>query len=216
MGLPAIVILDETMGGSPCLSFHICQIVERHFLTIAKQDTIAEHELIKQLRKKDTDALSYLYDRYSAALFGVVSRIVGDRYIAEEVLQDAFVRMWDRIDHYDESKGRLFTWMLNLARNLAIDKTRSREMSAARKTGGIDNYVHKIDAGAPVEQATDAIGLGDLLGKLPEEQRLVIEYLYLKGYTQSELAEEFDMPLGTVKTRVRLAMSQLRILLKVN
>lgn len=145
-----------------------------------------------------------------------MSRIVSDHKVAEEVLQDAFVRIWDRIDHYDESKGRLFTWMLNLARNLAIDRTRSREMSVARKTGGIDSYVHKIEARANVEQATDAIGLGDSLGKLPEELRLVIEYLYLKGYTQSELAKEFDIPLGTVKTRVRMAMNQLRTLLNVN
>lgn len=149
-------------------------------------------------------------------MFGLVSRIVSDHKVAEEVLQDAFVRIWDRIDHYDESKGRLFTWMLNLARNLAIDRTRSREMSVARKTGGIDSYVHKIEARANVEQATDAIGLGDSLGKLPEELRLVIEYLYLKGYTQSELAKEFDIPLGTVKTRVRMAMNQLRTLLNVN
>lgn len=89
-------------------------------------------------------------------------------------------------------------------------------MSVARKTGGIDSYVHKIEARANVEQATDAIGLGDSLGKLPEELRLVIEYLYLKGYTQSELAKEFDIPLGTVKTRVRMAMNQLRTLLNVN
>lgn len=149
-------------------------------------------------------------------MFGLVSRIVSDHKVAEEVLQDAFVRIWDRIDHYDESKGRLFTWMLNLARNLAIDRTRSREMSVARKTGGIDSYVHKIEARANVEQATDAIGLGDSLGKLPEELRLVIEYLYLKGYTQSELAKEFDIPLGTVKTRVRMAMNRLRTLLNVN
>lgn len=135
--------------------------------------------------------------------------------MAEEVLQDAFLRIWNRIDTYDASKGRLFTWMLNLARNLAIDKTRSKEISKDRKTDDIDDLVNKIDRKEQSEQSVETIGLKEVLGRLPDEQRFVVEYLYLKGYTQSELAEEFNIPLGTVKTRLRLAMIELRVILRV-
>lgn len=159
--------------------------------------------------------MDYLYNHYSSALYGVISRIINNEDIAEEVLQDAFLRIWDRIDSYDASKGRLFTWMLNIARNLAIDKTRSREISKDKKTDDIDNLVNRIDRREQAEQKVETIGLKEVLTRLPEEQKFVVEYLYLKGYTQSELAEEFGIPLGTVKTRLRLAMIELRSLLKV-
>ena len=156
-----------------------------------------------------------MYDRYSAALYGVVSRIISKESIAEEILHDAFLRIWDRIDSYDAEKGRLFTWMLNITRNLAIDKTRSKEISQGRKTGDIDDSVDSVDRGGSESQHEDTIGLKDVLQQLPEEQRFVVEYLYLRGYTQSELAEEFNIPLGTVKTRLRLAMIALRSKLNV-
>ena len=132
------------------------------------------------------------------------------------MLQDAFLRIWDRIETYDASKGRLFTWMLNISRNLAIDKTRSKEISKDRKTDDIDDLVNRIDRKEQSEQNVELIGLKEVLGRLSEEQKFVVEYLYLKGYTQSELAEEFKIPLGTVKTRLRLAMIELRTLLRVS
>jgi RNA polymerase sigma factor (sigma-70 family) len=104
--------------------------------------------------------------------------------------------------------------MLNLTRNLAIDKTRSREMGAARKTGRLEKLVSSKNE-ETVVQGEDFIGLAEVLKGLPQEQRLVVEYLYLKGYTQSELADESGIPLGTIKTRLRLAMNTLRTLLKV-
>ncbi len=154
--------------------------------------------------------MEYLYDRYSGALYGVVLRIVIREEIAEEVLQDIFLKIWDKFNSYDETKGRLFTWMVNVARNQAIDKTRSREIVKGQKTGALEKVVSRIDDRDYVEQGIDAIGVKDILKALPEEQRFVVEHLYLRGYTQSELAEEFNIPLGTVKTRLRLAMQQLR------
>ncbi len=164
---------------------------------------------------RDKAALSYLYDRYSAALNGVVSRIIRNEDIAAEVLQDVFLKIWDRIDQYDPSKGRLFTWMLNLARNQAIDKTRSREMSNEKKTDDLDSIVSTVESQNSSYQDIDAIGLKEVLNALPEEQKFVVTYLYLKGYTQSELAKEFNIPLGTVKTRLRMAMIELRTQLNV-
>lgn len=143
-------------------------------------------------------------------MYGSIARIIKNEDVAEEVLQDVFLKIWDRFHHYDASKGRLFTWMINIARNQAIDKTRSREISKDQKTGAIDNVVGRLDAASYEEQAIDSIGVKDVLKELTAEQQFVIEYLYFKGYTQSELAEEFNIPLGTVKTRLRLAMQQLR------
>lgn len=157
-----------------------------------------------------------MYDNYSTALYGVIDRIINDDGISEEILQDTFLRIWDKIGSYDPAKGRLFTWMLNIARNLAIDKTRSREISKDRKTDDIDNLVNRIDRKDQAEQNIEIIGLKEILNRLPDDQRFVVDYLYLKGYTQSELSEEFNIPLGTVKTRARLAMTELRTLLKVN
>jgi RNA polymerase sigma factor (sigma-70 family) len=156
-----------------------------------------------------------LYDHYSAALYGMIIRIVKNEGVAEEVLQDVFLKIWNRFDNYDASKGRLFTWMLNLARNLAIDRTRSREIIKSQKTSDIGNFVNTINNADSIEQKTDDIGVKDILKALPEEQRFVVEHLYLKGFTQSELAEESGIPLGTIKTRLRLAMQQLRITLGI-
>lgn len=175
---------------------------------------IDEKELIIRLKAKDKVAFEYLYDHYSSALFGVVSRIIKKEEVAEEVLQDVFIKIWDRIESYDPQKGRLFTWMLNLARNQAIDKTRSKEISKEGKTSDIGNLVNRIDRRQFTEQPSDDIGVRDILIGLPEEQKFVVENLYFKGYTQSELAEEFNIPLGTVKTRLRLAMKQLRSIVK--
>lgn len=174
---------------------------------------ISEETLVVALRKKDRGAFEYLYDHYSGALLGVISRIIKREEIADEVLQDVFLKIWDRIQTYDPSKGRLFTWMLNIARNQAIDKTRSKEYSKAKKTGDIENYVNRIDHEEYVEQKVETIGLQELLNALPEDQRFIIDQHYLKGYTQAEISEEFNLPLGTVKTRMRLALKELRILL---
>ena len=148
-------------------------------------------------------------------MYGVIGRIIQKEEVAEEVLQDVFLKIWDKIDNYDSTKGRLFTWMLNLTRNLAIDKTRSKEITKEGKTRGIDNLVSTIDKRESVEQEVDAIGVKNILADLPEEQKFVVDHLYFKGYSQSELAEEFDIPLGTVKTRLRLAMKQLRSIVEV-
>jgi RNA polymerase sigma factor (sigma-70 family) len=200
------------------LRFHIlCQYFALLIFSVITASSlyIDEKNLVDRLKSKDKSALDYLYDHYSGALFGVVSRVIKKEEVAEEVLQDAFLKIWDKIHSYDPEKGRLFTWMLNLTRNLAIDKTRSREISKEGKTSGIDNLVNRIEKREFAEQGIDSIGVKDILNVLPEEQKFVVEHLYFKGYSQSELADEFSIPLGTVKTRLRLAMKQLRSIVKV-
>jgi len=126
------------------------------------------------------------------------------------VLQDVFLKTWDRIGSYDAAKGKLFTWIVNIARNHAIDKTRSGEISRQQKTKDIETVVNKIDKRDFTELRIEGIGLKEMLKSLPPEQLFVIEHLYFKGYTQSELAEDYNIPLGTIKTRLRLAMQHLR------
>ncbi len=175
---------------------------------------IEESTLIAGLRSKDKAAFEYLYDNYSGALYGAVFRIIRKEEIAEEVLQDIFLKIWDKIESYDAAKGRLFTWMLNLAKNQAIDKTRSKEISRENKTGGLENFVSGVNKREFSEQKIEGIGVKEILNVLSEDQRFIVDQLYFKGYSQSELAEEFNIPLGTVKTRLRLAMKQLRVILK--
>jgi RNA polymerase sigma factor (sigma-70 family) len=190
-------------------------ILEYYYCEInATTNHIPEDELIRRLRSKDKTALDYLYDHYSGAIYSVIIRIIRTEEIAQEVLQDVFLKYWNRFDTYDASRGKLFTWMLNIARNQAIDRTRSRELGKEKKTGGIENFVNTIASTRAEEQFVDAIGLKEVLKTLPVEQQFVVEYLYFRGYSQSEVSEEFNIPLGTVKTRLRLAMKQLRSLME--
>jgi RNA polymerase sigma-70 factor (ECF subfamily) len=145
----------------------------------------------------------------------VVSRVIQKEEVAEEVLQDCFLKIWDKIESYDPAKGKLFTWMLNLTRNLAIDKTRSKEIHIDGKTLRVDNLVSNIESSQFVESNVEGIGLNEVLKSLSQEQYFVIEHLYFKGYTQAELGKEFNIPLGTVKTRLRLAMQKLKQTLAV-
>lgn len=166
-------------------------------------------ELTKRVKGGDRSAFSELYDNYSPALFGVVSKILKEDGDAEDVLQDAFVKIWKKINTFDESKGTIFTWMLNIARNTAIDKYRKLKREGKVDIQTLDYSVDEVENGSS-KMSTETIGLKELVDKLSPEYQLMIEYIYFKGYTQQEVADELEMPLGTVKTRVRKAVSQLR------
>jgi RNA polymerase sigma-70 factor (ECF subfamily) len=171
---------------------------------------LEEEQIIAGLRAQDRKTVEYLYEKYSRALFAVISRIITDKDIAEEVFHDAFIKITRKIDSYDESKGRLYTWMANICRNSAIDKTRSKEYSKSSKTNTIDDYVYGLESESGTSELVDGIGVKELLVNLNEEQRFVIECIYFKGYTHSEISEEFDLPLGTVKSRIRAAINVLK------
>lgn len=176
---------------------------------------MSEKQLIERLTQRDKSALEYLYDHYSGALYGVVLRIVKSETIAEEVVQDAFVKIWDKIASYDVQKGTLFTWMMAITRNLALDKLRSKGYKQLQKTDDIENDVHITNHRHSTEINTENIGVKDMLNELHEDQRFVVEMLYFRGYTQSELAKEYDIPLGTIKTRLRAAIIKLRQIIAI-
>lgn len=147
---------------------------------------------------------------YSGSLLGVISRIVQHTEIAEDLLQDTFIKIWNSTEYYDSSKGRLFTWMVNIARNLAIDKIRSKDFRNATKNQDIENNVDFIDAQKEITLNADTMGLKDMVTALKPEFNSVLDMVYFKGYTHVEAAEELNLPLGTVKTRIRMAIMELR------
>lgn len=163
-----------------------------------------------RLKAGDEKALDQAYLKYSAALYGVLHKILRSEEAAGDVLQDTFVKIWLNISRYDASKGTFFTWMLNIARNSAIDLLRSKGHKNAAKGVLLEDALPAVNRQVSVTQAVDSIGLREKVLGLPPELRLMIEMQYFLGYTQSEVAEELQMPLGTVKTRTRTALAELR------
>ena len=172
--------------------------------------TLQESELIEAIRLKQKIGAEALYDMYSGSLFGVITRIVQDNELAEDLLQEAFVKIWNSIDSYDEKKGRLFTWMANLTRNLAIDKLRSKDFRNNSKNQDIENSVFNIDKQQNTTLNPELLGVKEMVSNLKPEAKAVLDLIYFKGYTHVEAAEELGIPLGTVKTRVRLAIISVR------
>jgi RNA polymerase sigma-70 factor (ECF subfamily) len=169
--------------------------------------------LISRLQQQDSAAIGELYDAYGRALFGVVLRIVQSRELAQQVLQDTFVKAWRNGASYDTSKGRLFTWLVNIARNTAIDATRTSHFQHYRKTDSLEHLVHK-PGGESIN--SDHLGVRDMVNRLDEKYKSLIDLVYFKGYTQEEVAEETGIPLGTIKTRLRYAIGELRKLFGEN
>ncbi|WP_114941080.1 RNA polymerase sigma factor [Mucilaginibacter endophyticus] len=172
--------------------------------------SLSEEELVLSLQHREKIAVEALYDMYSASLFGVISRIINDTAIAEDVLQETFVKIWHSFSSYSTEKGRLFTWMVNIARNLAIDKIRSKDFKNQNKNQEIENNVTFIDEQRNTVYKPELMGVKDLVQTLKPEQKLIVELVYFKGYTHVEAAEELGMPLGTIKTRLRMAIMELR------
>ena len=172
----------------------------------------SEQELVALLKEQNNDAFNYLYDHYSGALFTIINQIVPDKDTASDVLQEVFVNVWRKIGSYDETKGRLFTWMLNIARNAAIDKVRSKGYRDNQRTQSIaDGESGMAMSSNPV---VNDVGLKKVLTTLNEEYRKLIDLSYFQGFTHEEIAKMLGIPLGTVKTRIRTAISQLRTMIR--
>jgi RNA polymerase sigma-70 factor (ECF subfamily) len=170
----------------------------------------SEEDLVQLLRSRDQSAFAYLYDNYSAALFGTIFKMLDDRELAEDVLQEAFVKIWNNFANYDRTKGRLFTWMLNITRNLTIDTIRSKDYKKQAKIHQSDNSVNSVSDNANTAESFDAMGIRKHLTLLKNDQKQIIDLAYFGGLTQDEISKTLDIPLGTVKTRIRSAIIELR------
>ena len=173
--------------------------------------TYTEAELLAGLQSHDEQAFSFLYDHYSKALFTIILQIIPQQQLAEDVLQEVFVKIWHNIKLYDATKGRLYTWMLNIARNQSIDRTRSKDFNNRSKTTELSETVY--NDGQSVDANIDDVGLKKTLNNLPEESRKLLDLAYFQGYTQEEISKILNIPLGTVKTRIRATIIQLRKIL---
>ena len=177
---------------------------------MSRRIQISEEELIALLVSHDMKGMGILYDNYASALYGVIFRIAQSDEIAEDVMQDTFLKIWNNFSQYDSAKGRLFTWMINIARNQAIDKVRSKDFINQSKNQPIDKSVSYVDKIRSASYNPDTIGLKEMVSKLDAEYKQIIDLIFFEGYSQSEAAEKLSIPLGTIKTRSRAAIMKLR------
>ena len=163
--------------------------------------------LIADLKANDKTAFENLYDKYSGAMFNIILRIVQSNEVAEDVLQDSFLKIWKNIESYDENKSTIFTWMLNVCRNTALDSLRKSNVRPSIQTDTDNVYVESLQS---VQMNIDSVGLKNSLKYLTPEQSLVIQAIYFNGLTHEEASKALDIPLGTVKTRVRNGLITLK------
>jgi RNA polymerase sigma-70 factor (ECF subfamily) len=173
-----------------------------------------EIDLVDRLKRRDQDAMRDLYDRYGRLVYSVIFRIVKEAGIAEDLAQETFLRVWNRVQFFDKDKGALGPWILAVARNRAIDHLRSLDARMASKSTDLEGPFEQPEVFQNLERdilnADRARTLRDAFAKLSANQRQVIELAYYEGLSQSEMAERIQQPLGTVKTWVRTALKTLR------
>jgi RNA polymerase sigma-70 factor (ECF subfamily) len=170
---------------------------------VSQQDK--EKEFVDHLLSRDARRFALVFDRFSGSLLGILYQMVRDEQQAQDLLQDVFLKIWNNASSYDEKKSRIFTWMLNIARNTAIDHLRSKQGKAEKNIRSIDQTsINKIAL------QPEYIGLKKIVENLKEDQREIIDLAFFEGYSHSEIAEKLNIPLGTVKTRCRNAIRELR------
>ena len=168
---------------------------------------LAPETLIAHLRGGDERAFQYLYEHYRTALLGVITQIVKDPIEAEDLLQDTFVKSWQRFHYYNPQQGGLFNWLLTIARNTALDALRRGKCVQFTSPVGLDT----LPVAMSYHPVTDIIGVEHLVRQLLlPHQWQVIDLAYWQGYTYSEIADQLTLPLGTVKSRVRQSLIRLR------
>jgi RNA polymerase sigma-70 factor (ECF subfamily) len=180
----------------------------------AKAERLADEELMPRIGEKDPGAFEVFYDRHGGVAYSLAYRIVGERGAAEDVVQEAFISIWRSGARYDRARGSVRSWMLGIVRNRAIDALRSKAGRAPKLDFDDDAVLEH----RPSEELTDAEALRretahelrGALGELPSEQSKVIELAYFGGFSHSEIAAMLEVPLGTVKGRMRLGLEKIR------
>lgn len=175
------------------------------------QNFYTEDELITGLYNKDKEIFSYLYDHYAPSLFTLINSFIKINTICEDVLQEAFLKIWNNFHHYDKTKGRLFTWMISLTRNIAIDTNRNRNFREESNT--VLFAADNLTAGTCEFKKFDSLFISKYLEVLSDEQVNIIKLAYFWGLTQPEIAYTLNMPPGTVKTNLRNGLVKLRMLM---
>lgn len=178
----------------------------------------SDHTLIRLIANSQEAALGELYDRFSRLVFSIAVSSVGNSAIAEEITQDVFLRVWEKADTYRINQGQVKTWIASIARNRSIDVIRRQKI---RPEGHLspweEVFEHNLPDAIEIEETVEVIQRRDRVKKaiaqLPAEQLQALSYAYFQGYSHREIAQILDEPLGTIKTRIRLAMEKLRRIL---
>lgn len=174
---------------------------------------LSEKEIIALLLAKDEKGLEALYGLYANSLFGLIFNIVKHNDLAEIVLQDTYLKVWNKIDTYSAEKGKFITWLMNIARNTSIDMLRSKNYNQMIRLTQLEEVIRNQEK-FEIQENLDNLDLKEFVAKLDEKCRVIVELVYFKGYTGSEVAKELGIPLGTVKSRIRKAFIDLRNTLK--
>jgi RNA polymerase sigma-70 factor, ECF subfamily len=182
-------------------------------LLLALEFGETDPDLAARIKRRDPQAMADLYDRYGRLAYSLILRIVRDREMAEDLVQETFLRVWTRAQAFDSARGALGPWLLAVARNRAIDYIRSTDGRMARSTFEIvemENPALFANLEREIATSDQARRIREALGKLNPNQRTVIELAYFEGLSQTEMAEKIGQPLGTIKTWVRTALKNLR------
>ncbi|RPJ24008.1 MAG: sigma-70 family RNA polymerase sigma factor [Chloroflexi bacterium] len=183
-----------------------------------KLDSVADTVLIQLIAGAHADALKELYDRYNRLVFSVALAILGDRSVAEEATLDVFVHVWRGARTYRPDRAKVSTWLVAITRHHAIDILRWQNSRLDGKSLSLNDMLLSNESAVPapealVETSLEQARVRDAVAQLPAEQRQVLTLAYFRGYTHQQIAEVLEQPLGTVKTRIRLAMQKLRQML---
>ncbi|MGH9620132.1 MAG: sigma-70 family RNA polymerase sigma factor [Bryobacteraceae bacterium] len=182
-----------------------------HLLSVDEFGSGSEAEWVEQLRKRDPKALGAAYDRYGKPAYSLFLRITRDPNAAEDLVQELFIRVWNRAREFDAQRGAFGVWILSIARNMAIDHTRSADVKFAARLRSLDHvdplrFALRDDPTEPLIDCSRAISASHL----NDNERRVLELAYFEGLSQSEIAARINQPLGTVKSWTRSALDRLR------
>ncbi len=168
---------------------------------------LLENHIVELLQERNEKAISLLYEHYGDTLFGVAYKVVRDEELAQDVLQESFVKIWKKSDSYDSTKAKLFTWLFRITRNTAIDKLRSVNTKSDKEIQMDVSDVYNLGVESIKPEFID---VRENLEKIDSKYQIVLEALFFQGMTQQEASEELDIPLGTIKSRLKIGLRELK------
>ena len=169
--------------------------------------TVLESHIVELIREKNEKGMSLLYDYYGDTLFGIAFKVTKDEDLAKDVLQESLLKIWNKIDSYDQEKSKLFTWIFRITRNTAIDKIRSANLKADQE---IQMEVSNVYSVGIESFQPDHMDVKKHLNALDEKYQVVLDALFFQGLTQQEASEALDIPLGTIKSRLKIGLRELK------
>jgi len=169
--------------------------------------TLLEKHIVELLQERDEKAISLLYEHYGSTLLGVAHKVVRDEELAQDVLQESFVKIWKKSDSYDASKAKLFTWLFRITRNTAIDKLRSVKTKSDNEIQIDVSDVYNLGVNSIRPEFMD---VRENLEKIESKYQIVLDALFFQGMTQQEASDELDIPLGTIKSRLKIGLRELK------